>query len=251
MSTDVKEKDTKEAKPVSRKIKETQKMIEEVLSAYPEKSKKERAKHLAANDPTGQCSSCQVKANVKSRPGVMTVRGCAYAGAKGVVWGPVKDQITISHGPIGCGQYSWWSRRNYYNGQTGIDAFGTMHITTDFQEKNIVYGGDKGLDLAIKELHGLFPLGRGIGILSECPVGLIGDDIEAVSKRVSKELKIPIVPVRCEGFRGVSQSLGHHIANDTIKDYVLGKGTLEKTTPYDVNLIGDYNIGGDAWASRK
>ncbi len=153
----------------------------------PEKSKKERAKHLAANDPTGQCSTCQVKSNVKSRPGVMTVRGCAYAGAKGVVWGPVKDQITVSHGPVGCGQYSWWSRRNYYNGQTGIDAFGTMHITTDFQEKNIVYGGDKGLDAALKELKGLFPLGRGIGILSECPVGLIGDDIEAVSKRVAKE----------------------------------------------------------------
>ncbi|HEY6010667.1 MAG TPA: nitrogenase component 1, partial [Nitrospirota bacterium] len=101
---------------MSTKIKDTQKMIEDVLSAYPEKSKKERAKHLAANDPTGSCSTCQVKANVKSRPGVMTVRGCAYAGAKGVVWGPVKDQITISHGPIGCGQYSWWSRRNYYNG---------------------------------------------------------------------------------------------------------------------------------------
>ena len=76
------------------KIKDTQEMIEEVLDAYPEKSKKDRAKHLAANDPTGQCSSCQVKSNVKSRPGVMTVRGCAYAGAKGVVWGPVKDQIT-------------------------------------------------------------------------------------------------------------------------------------------------------------
>jgi nitrogenase molybdenum-iron protein alpha chain len=146
----------------------------------------------------------------------MTVRGCAYAGAKGVVWGPVKDQITVSHGPIGCGQYSWWSRRNYYNGQTGIDAFGTMHITTDFQEKDIVYGGDKGLDAALKEVKGLFPLGRGIGILSECPVGLIGDDIEAVSKRVAKEIGIPIVPVRCEGFRGVSQSLGT-IANDTIR----------------------------------
>ncbi|MCX7794231.1 MAG: nitrogenase molybdenum-iron protein alpha chain, partial [Thermodesulfovibrionales bacterium] len=62
---------------------------------------------------------------------------------------------------------------------------------------------------------------------------------------------VPVVPVRCEGFRGVSQSLGHHIANDSIKDYVLDKGDLDKSTPYDVNLIGDYNIGGDAWASRK
>jgi len=236
---------------MSNAIKDTQKMIEEVLEAYPEKTKKERGKHLTANDPTGKCSTCQVKSNVKSRPGVMTVRGCAYAGAKGVVWGPVKDQVSISHGPVGCGQYSWWSRRNYYNGQTGVDTFGTMHITTDFQEKDIVYGGDKGLHAALLELKELFPLSKSMGILSECPVGLIGDDIEAVSKKAAKELDIPIVPVRCEGFRGVSQSLGHHIANDTIRDFILGTGTLDKSTPYDVALIGDYNIGGDAWASRK
>lgn len=232
-------------------IETTQKMIAEVLEVYPEKTRKDREKHLKANDPSGQCSTCQVKSNVKSRPGVMTVRGCAYAGAKGVVWGPVKDQLTISHGPVGCGQYSWWSRRNYSNGQTGVDVFGAMHITTDFQERDIVYGGDKNLAAAIDELLTVFPLARGIGILSECPVGLIGDDIESVSKEAAKQNKMPVVPVRCEGFRGVSQSLGHHIANDTIRDYVLGKGTLERSTPYDVALIGDYNIGGDAWASRK
>jgi len=127
-----------------------------------------------------------------------------------------------------------------------------MHVTTDFQEKDIVYGGDKKLDAAMRELKGLFPLANGIGILSECPVGLIGDDIEAVARSVSKDLEIPVVPVRCEGFRGVSQSLGHHIANDTIRDYILGKdGELAEETPYDINLIGDYNIGGDGWASRK
>jgi nitrogenase molybdenum-iron protein alpha chain len=232
-------------------INSTQRIIKEILEVYPEKLQKERAKHLAPNDPSGQCSTCQVKSNIKSRPGVMTVRGCAYAGAKGVVWGPVKDQITISHGPIGCGQYSWWSRRNYYNGITGIDTFGTMHITTDFQEKDIVYGGDKGLMAALEELRQLFPLAKSFGILSECPVGLIGDDIESVAKKASKQFGLPVVPVRCEGFRGVSQSLGHHIANDTIRDYILGKGKLEKSTPYDVALIGDYNIGGDAWSSRK
>ena len=119
-----------------------------------------------------------------NRAGRYDRQGRAYAGAKGVVWGPVKDQIPISHGPIGCGQYSWWSRRNYYNGQTGIDTFVTMHITTDFQEKDIVYGGDKNLDAALHELKELFPLAKSMGILSECPVGLIGDDIEAVSKGV-------------------------------------------------------------------
>jgi nitrogenase molybdenum-iron protein alpha chain len=74
-----------------------------------------------------------------------------------------------------------------------------------------------------------------------------------VAKKKAKELDKPVVPVRCEGFRGVSQSLGHHIANDSIRDWVIGNRDGDhsfETTPYDVAVIGDYNIGGDAWASR-
>jgi nitrogenase molybdenum-iron protein alpha/beta subunit len=52
-------------------------------------------------------------------------------------------------------------------------------------------------------------------------VGLIGDDISAVANASSKALDKPVIPVRCEGFRGVSQSLGHHIANDVVRDWVL------------------------------
>ena len=61
-----------------------------------------------------------------------------------------------------------------------------------------------------------------------------------------------VVPVRCEGFRGVSQSLGHHIANDVVRGWILGnRDEVEFAgTPYDVAIIGDYNIGGDAWSSR-
>src|SRR3546814_9494679 len=48
----------------------------------------------------------------------------------------IKDMIHISHGPVGCGQYSWAARRNYYIGTTGIDTFVTMQFTSDFQEKD-------------------------------------------------------------------------------------------------------------------
>ncbi len=209
-------------------------LIQEVLEVYPEKTAKRRAKHLGTFEE-GK-TDCGVKSNIKSIPGVMTIRGCAYAGSKGVVWGPIKDMIHISHGPVGCGQYSWGSRR-------------------DFQENNIVFGGDKKLAKVMDEIQDLFPLNKGITVQSECPIGLIGDDIEAVSKAKSKEYGgKTIVPVRCEGFRGVSQSLGHHIANDTIRDWVFnkldGKPARFESTPYDVAIIGDYNIGGDAWSSR-
>ena len=61
-----------------------------------------------------------------------------------------------------------------------------------------------------------------------------------------------MVPVRCEGFRGVSQSLGHHVGNDCVRDWILSNRDEDafETTDYDVAIIGDYNIGGDAWASR-
>jgi nitrogenase molybdenum-iron protein alpha chain len=231
-------------------------LIQEVLEAYPEKGRKKREKHLNVFEEGKP--DCGVKSNVKSIPGTMTTRGCAYAGSKGVVWGPIKDMIHISHGPVGCGYYSWSGRRNYYIGTTGIDTFGTMQFTSDFQERDIVFGGDKKLAKLIDELEVLFPLNRGISIQSECPIGLIGDDIEAVAKKKTKEINKTVVPVRCEGFRGVSQSLGHHIANDSIRDWVFPKadkeikeGTLGKDpTAYDVAIIGDYNIGGDAWSSR-
>ena len=114
-----------------------EKLIEEVLSQYPDKFGKRRRKHLSVAKPAGEdevagevqhLTECDVKSNIKSVPGVMTIRGCAYAGSKGVVWGPVKDMVHISHGPVGCGQYSWSQRRNYYIGNTGIDSFVTMQI---------------------------------------------------------------------------------------------------------------------------
>ncbi|MEH0834148.1 nitrogenase molybdenum-iron protein alpha chain [Pectobacterium cacticida] len=227
-------------------------LIQEVLEIFPEKARKDRKKHMMTTDPAMESVGKCIVSNRKSQPGVMTVRGCAYAGSKGVVFGPIKDMAHISHGPIGCGQYSRAGRRNYYTGWSGVNSFGTLNFTSDFQERDIVFGGDKKLDKLIDELEMLFPLTKGISVQSECPVGLIGDDISAVAKASSAKIGKPVVPVRCEGFRGVSQSLGHHIANDVIRDWVLDnrEGNEFETTPYDVAIIGDYNIGGDAWASR-
>ncbi len=226
-------------------------LISDVLSEYPEKTAKKRSKHLNVYEEGKP--DCGVKSNIKSIPGVMTVRGCAYAGAKGVVWGPIKDLVHISHGPVGCGHYSWGQRRNYVSGAvTGVNSWVAMQVTSDFQEKDIVFGGDKKLVKVIDEIQSIFPLNKGISVMSECPVGLIGDDIEAVAKKKGKEIGKVIAPVRCEGFRGVSQSLGHHIANDVMRDYIIEKAPDKEFdgTPYDVLIVGDYNIGGDAWASR-
>jgi len=58
---------------------ETRALIENLLQAYPEKAAKKRAKHFAIKEAPKEgedgCSTCAIKSNVKSVPGVMTARG--------------------------------------------------------------------------------------------------------------------------------------------------------------------------------
>ena len=63
----------------------------------------------------------EILANTRTIPGILTMRGCAYAGCKGVVLGPTRDILQITHGPIGCGFYSWLTRRNQTRPKTATD----------------------------------------------------------------------------------------------------------------------------------
>ena len=54
---------------------------------------------------------------LKSLPGVMTIRGCAYAGSKGVVWGQ-SGRSTSPTVPSAAPGTPRAGRRNYYVGKT-------------------------------------------------------------------------------------------------------------------------------------
>ena len=57
--------------------------------------------------------------------------------------------------------------------------------------------------------------------------------------------------MRCEGYRGVSQSAGHHIASNALMEHLVGTEELEDPGPFDVNVFGEYNIGGDYWVIKE
>ncbi|HHW15750.1 MAG TPA: nitrogenase molybdenum-iron protein subunit alpha, partial [Firmicutes bacterium] len=65
--------------------------------------------------------------------------------------------------------------------------------------------------------------------------------------RAAAAIGKPVVPFNCEGFRGVSQSAGHHVGNITLFEQVIGTRDPGEPGPYDINLIGEYNIRGDIW----
>ncbi len=61
---------------------------------------------------------------------------------------------------------------------------------------------------------------------------------------------IDVISFPCEGYKGVSQSAGHHIANNKLIKSVIG--TMDYTPKtHSVNILGEYNIGGDAWEIER
>jgi len=220
---------------------------DEILEIYPKKVGKKRAKSIVLSDPD---TIPQIQANVRTIPGIITQRGCTYAGCKGVVLGPTRDIVNITHGPIGCGYYSWLTRRNQTRPETEMEEnFIPYAFSTDMQDSNIVFGGEEKLKQAIREAYELFHP-KGIAIFSTCPVGLIGDDVHRVARQMTEELPgVNIFGFSCEGYRGVSQSAGHHIANNGLYKNLIGRDdTVEGKYKFRVNVLGEYNIGGDAFA---
>ncbi len=216
---------------------------EEILKKYPPKLAKKRAKAILIKDPDIEQ---EILANVRTAPGIITQRGCTYAGCKGVVLGPTRDIINLVHGPIGCSFYAWLTRRNQTRPAEGEDNYMTYCFSTDMQDSNIVFGGEAKLKEAVREAFEIFKP-KAIGIFSTCPVGLIGDDVHSVARDMKAELGINIFGFSCEGYRGVSQSAGHHIANNGVFKNVVGLNDRERVGKFQVNLLGEYNIGGDAF----
>lgn len=224
---------------------------DEVITKYPKKVGKKRAKSIILSDIE---QTPEIQANVRTIPGIITQRGCTYAGCKGVVLGPTRDIVNITHGPIGCGFYSWLTRRNQTKPTTDEEAnFIPYCFSTDMQDKNIVFGGEDKLKQAIREAYELFHP-KAIAIFSTCPVGLIGDDVHRVARHMMEEIggDINIFGFSCEGYRGVSQSAGHHIANNGLFKNLIGRDDeVRGSLKYRVNLLGEYNIGGDAFELER
>ncbi|MDA8418828.1 MAG: nitrogenase molybdenum-iron protein alpha chain [Desulfobacteraceae bacterium] len=225
---------------------EPAKVKAEILKRYPAKVARKRAKQILINEALGN-ETPEISANIRTTPGIITMRGCTYAGCKGVIMGPTRDIVNLVHGPIGCSFYAWLTRRNQTDAGPDGANFMTYAFSTDMQDSDIIFGGEKKLTTAIQEAYDLFHP-KSIAIFATCPVGLIGDDIHTVAKRMKEKFgDCNVYAFSCEGYKGVSQSAGHHIANNQVFRHIVGENDEVKPGRYKINLLGEYNIGGDGF----
>ncbi len=177
----------------------------------------------------------------KSEPGEGTERSCAYDGAR-VVLMPVTDVIHLVHGPIACAGNSWDNRGARSSGS----QLYRRGFTTEMLHNDVVFGGERKLHRAIVELAARTPEAKAVFVYATCVTAMTGDDLEAVCRAAAKEIPVPVVPVNTPGFIG-DKNIGNRLAGEILLERVIGTAEPEVTTPYDVNLIGEYNIAGDLW----
>jgi len=166
--------------------------------------------------------------------------GCAFDGAK-IALQPITDVAHLVHGPIACEGNSWDNRGSRSSGSN----LWRTGFTTDINETDVVFGGEKRLFKSIKEIIEKYDP-PAVFVYQTCVPAMIGDDIEAVCKAASKKFGKPVVPVNSPGFVG-PKNLGNKLAGEAILDYVIGTEEPEYTTPYDINIIGEYNLSGELW----
>ncbi|CDX53506.1 Nitrogenase iron-molybdenum cofactor biosynthesis protein NifE [Mesorhizobium plurifarium] len=167
--------------------------------------------------------------------------GCAFDGAK-IVLQPITDVAHLVHAPLACEGNSWDNRGAASSGPT----LWCTSFTTDLTELDVVMGqGERKLFKAIREIRRAYAP-PAIFVYSTCVTALIGDDIEAVCKRAAEKFDLPVVPINAPGFVG-SKNLGNKLAGEALLDHVIGTAEPDDAGPYDINILGEFNLSGEFW----
>jgi nitrogenase molybdenum-cofactor synthesis protein NifE len=177
-----------------------------------------------------------------SLAGSVSQRACVFCGSRVVLY-PICDALHIVHGPVGCAAYTWDIRGALSSGpQLHRNSF-----STDLQEMDVIYGGEKKLERILRALIARHEP-KAAFIYSTCIVGLIGDDVGAICKKVAADVGIPVIPVHSEGFKGTKKD-GYRAACDAVYT-LIGTGDISGVRPHSINILGDFNLAGETWIIR-
>ncbi|TLM97673.1 nitrogenase iron-molybdenum cofactor biosynthesis protein NifE, partial [bacterium] len=134
-----------------------------------------------------------INCDKESLAGAVSQRACVFCGSRVVLY-PIADALHLVHGPVGCAAYTWDIRGALSSGP----ELHLLSFSTDLREKDVVFGGEDKLYRSLIELVDRYGP-KAAFVYSTCIVGIIGDDLEAVCKRVEREKAIPVIPVQSEG----------------------------------------------------
>jgi nitrogenase molybdenum-cofactor synthesis protein NifE len=196
---------------------------------------KEREAQITEKQP----SEFKIECEKQSLAGSVSQRACVFCGSRVVLY-PVTDALHIIHGPVGCAAYTWDIRGALSSGR----EIHRLSYTTDLREKHVIFGAEKQLYNALTQLIDKHKP-KAAFVYTTCIIGVIGDDVDAVCKKVSNEKNIPVLPVQAEGFQGTKKD-GYRIACEALLSLV-GTNDNKNVSKISLNILGDFNLAGELW----
>lgn len=115
----------------------------------------------------------------------------------------LQDVVILAHSPKSCTYLSYQSissagrRRLFERGTLLPSSLSPNIISTDMDEDDMVFGGRQKLTDTVTAILRQKPKPRAIVIISSCPAGIIGDDID-MAKPLA-EPGIPVITIKTDG----------------------------------------------------
>jgi nitrogenase molybdenum-iron protein alpha chain len=162
---------------------------------------------------------------------------CPIATATRVVQS-IRNAVLIVHAPIGCTGVMNFENINmkFFSRYLGLPDSESWIYTTNMDEQDIIRGSEQKLEETIREAARRHDPDL-ISIMTSCPSGIIGDDVDGVIDRLQPELRAVLLPIYCEGFRSRIPLTGGDSAFSGIQRYII-QGTPAAAEKEDfVNVV--------------
>jgi nitrogenase molybdenum-iron protein alpha/beta subunit len=164
------------------------------------------------------------------------LQGCAFNGAVTMSI-HIKDAVVLAHSPKSCAYISYQSISS--PGRRGLFERGSLlpvSISPNFEctnmsEAEMIFGGIEVLTSKIKEIKRKKP--KAIIIISSCPAGIIGDDIDNV--KYLQEDDMPIITIKADGNMAGDYIQGMLMCYTILAERIIKKDVA--VVPYTVNVI--------------
>ena len=147
----------------------------------------------------------------------------------------ITDAAMVNHAPVGCAGDFFGYNFVYRVGQMERDLPPVIgrYFNTNIEEMDTVFGGARKLEATIRlAFERAKP--NAIFVTTSCASGIIGDDVESVTNKMTRELGIPVVTCFCEGFKSKIWTSGFDSAYHSIVRKIV-KPPEKKTNK--VNII--------------
>ena len=169
---------------------------------------------------------------IRSEP----LHGCAFNGAM-TMSSQIKDAVILAHAPKSCVFISYQTmsstgrRRLFERGALLSSSIAPNIDSTDMGEREMVFGGMEKLEEKIQSIKEKKP--KAIIVISACPSGIIGDDIDRVRELGDKET--PVFTLKTDGNLVGDYLQGMLMSYTELARQVIDRGV--KPEPDVVNIV--------------